>query len=159
MSFAIRSKQIATNEGPQKMLTTSHAIAEVAMLVAAAATVAGAEIIKESATPDELLILWCIVGGLLGAACSLRFFPVSGFWPNIWQLGVNLVLSAAFSPQLCYWPVSAWTGAPIGLRLALPVSVTVGACGQAIVALIIPWGKKYIETRAAKLVEGDKPTP
>lgn len=152
---------IATDERPRAMLPTAAArtLSEV-LLAAAAATLATAELaIKtEVATPDQILILWCIIGGFLGAFCSLRFFPVQGNWENGWQLAVNLILSATFSPTLCHIIVAAtpeWIGISVGLRLALPVSVTVGAVAQAVVFALIPWGKKYLDARASKIVDGE----
>lgn len=158
MSLAI--DQSATIEGPQIMIqTASHTLTEI-LLAAAAVTLASAEIaIKtEAATADELLILWCVIGGFLGACCSLKFCPSKGGWDNAVQLAVNLILSAAFSPQIC-WTIAPWIGAPVGLRLAIPVSVAVGSFAQAVVFMLIPWGKKYLEARAAKVVDGDKTAP
>lgn len=103
----------------------------------------------EVVTSDQLMILWCLIGGLLGAFCSLDFFPVgNGKWEKGAQLGVNVVLSATCSPSLVDL-VAYWTGLPSGLRLALPISVGVGIVGRAAVFMLIPYGREFLKKRAS----------
>lgn len=127
-------------------------------LVGAAAFLAAAEgsVRYETATPDQLIITWCIIGGFLGAFCSLRFFPVSGKVDTGMQLAVNLILSATCSPALID-VISYYTKIPAGLRMALPVSVAVGITGQALVAMLIPRGKDLVNKYLNRLDPADKP--
>lgn len=127
-------------------------------LVGAAAVLAGADaaVRYETATPDQLIITWCIIGGFLGAFCSLRFFPVAGKVDTGMQLAVNLILSATCSPLII--DVTAYyTKIPAGLRMALPISVAVGITGQALVSMLIPRGKDLVNKYLNRLDPSDKP--
>lgn len=89
------------------------------------AAIADIESRKEVVTPDELVIFWCLIGGLGGSICSLHFYPARDKTEGTWQFVVNIILSGIFSPIVCDW-VSYLCHLPIGLRLALPVSCSVG---------------------------------
>ena len=133
----------------------SQLLAEVTLIAAIGATaVADLSVRGETVTPDQLLVLWCVIGGMVGSFCSLQFFIVKTRVEAAWQLAVNLGLSAVVSPLLVDM-VSYWTGYPLGLLLALPVSCGVGIGGQAAVIQIIPWGRKWLDGRARNIVKDD----
>lgn len=127
-------------------------------LVGAAAVLAAADgaIRYETATPDQLIITWCIIGGFLGAFCSLRFFPVVGKVDTGMQLAVNLILSATCSPLIIDL-TAYYTQIPAGLRMALPISVAVGITGQALVSMLIPRVKDLVNKYLNRLDPADKP--
>jgi len=106
--------------------------------------------------PDDITTLWCIVGGCLGAFCSLHFFrvpPSDHLASDIkWQFAVNLVLSAVFSP-LCVPYLVRWSGLR-DMQVAIAVSCGVGIAAQQIVSkIILPWGQKILDARAAKVAK------
>ena len=151
MSYA----SIPQMEGEQMIPQGSQILGEVA-LMAVIATTALAEVgvRTETVTPDQLLILWCVIGGLVGSFCSLQFFHVTTRQQAAWQLGVNLGLSSMLSPLIVDL-TSSWTDYPVGLRLALPIACGVGIGGQAVVAQLIPWCRKWIERRAQKISDNE----
>ena len=121
---------------------------------------AGANVaIAEGATPEQLQILWCLIGGFMGSMCSLRFFQVKGWWENAAQLGVNILLSATAAPVLCDY-AARWSGFPNGLRLAILVSAGTGIFGQQTVMQAIPLIQKVAARRlrrTAKWLAGENP--
>jgi len=139
-----------------EMLTQSGQMLGEAILMAIIATTAVADIAvkTEQVTPDQLLVLWCVIGGLVGSFCSLQFFQVRTRPEAAWQMAVNLGLSGTLSPLIVDL-ISSWTAYPIGLRLALPIACGVGIGGQAVVAHLIPWARKWLDGRAKKYVEDE----
>ena len=118
------------------------------------AQIAEIAVASEKVTSDELLLLWCLIGGLCGSFCSLRFFQPQRATEAVMQFGVNLCFATIVSPQACY-VTSAWTGWPIGLRLALPVALVIGTVACNLVAIVLPYGERWFRGRAAK-VSDDK---
>jgi uncharacterized membrane protein YsdA (DUF1294 family) len=92
----------------------------------------------ESATPEQLIVLWCVIGGLLGSFCSLHYYRQVSHVEATTQFVVNLCLSVAFSPILAEY-ISYWISFPVGLRLCLPVACGVGLLGNAAVVRGLPF--------------------
>ncbi len=105
----------------------------------------------EVVTPDELLILWCVIGGFCGSFCSLRFFQPKTPLEASSQFFVNLCLSSIISPLLVD-QAARWTGFPLGLRLALPISLFVGILGCQTVGLAIPYAEQWFRARGRRVV-------
>lgn len=147
----------AKRDTPMPVIRATCFLSEI-LLVGAASVLAAAEaaVKYETASPDQLIISWCLIGGFLGAFCSIRFFPVSGKVDTGMQLAVNLILSATFSPALIDI-TSYYTKIPAGLRMALPISVAVGIVGQALVSMLIPRGKEFVNKYLNRLDPPDKP--
>ena len=99
---------------------------------------------SESVTSDELVILWCMIGGFFGSFCSLHFYQPKDKFAAGMQFAVNLSFSAIFSPLLVD-QVSYWTKIPLGLRLSLPVAFLVGMLACAGVARALPYLQKFID--------------
>lgn len=114
------------------------------ILIAASADLA---VKTEVATPDQILILWCLVGGLIGSIVSLRVFRVKDVSDGTWQLVANLGISAMASPMLTDL-IGKYSGYPVGVRLALPVSLILGIVGEQVVALLIPIAKRWFVSKA-----------
>lgn len=115
------------------------------ILLAASADLA---VKTEAATPDQILILWCLVGGLIGSIVSLRIFRVKDINDGTWQLMANLGISSMASPILTDL-IGKYSGYPVGVRLALPVSLVLGIVGEQAVALLIPIAKKWFVSKAS----------
>lgn len=134
--------------GDAQLINTTQWMAEVSLisLVALTAT-ADMAVRSESATPDQMLALWCVIGGMLGSFCSLKFFEVKSRVEAAAQLGVNLVLSGVCSPIIVD-VISMYSGYPTGMRLALPIACALGIVGQQLVSKLIPIGQRFVEKRA-----------
>lgn len=120
-------------------------------IVVILAAIADVAVKTEKATPDELLILWCLIGGFIGSFCSLRYFHPKSYWDASAQFGTNLCISAMGSPIMVD-QISYWTSLPVGLRLALPVAFCVGVVGCNLTAMLIPYGEKYIRAYVEKFI-------
>lgn len=106
-------------------------------------------------SPEDVTVLWCIVGGCLGAFCSLHFFRVAPSATTqtdvAWQFGVNLILSGVFSPLLV--PAAVRYSGLRPMQVAIAVSCAMGIAAQRLVAtIILPGVQKILEARAAKVV-------
>lgn len=88
-------------------------------------------------TPEDKLILWCLLGGVIGSACSLHFYPKLDKYSCAAQIGVNFGISVSISP-LAVDLISNATKYPVSLRLALPVSFILGIIGQSIIVYSLP---------------------
>lgn len=113
-------------------------------------------------TPNQIVMAWCIVGGCLGAFCSLHFFrvpPSDHAQADIaWQFAVNLILSAVLSPLITPY-VAAWTGAPNGMESAVPTATILGIIAQRVVARYLPVAQRIADARvksAAKAMGADE---
>lgn len=106
----------------------------------------------EAVTSEQLIVLWCVIGGFGGSICSLRFFQVKTPLEGWSQFGTNLILSAMVSPILVDW-VSRLTGFPQGLRLSLPIALGVGVLGCQAVARAIPYAQRWLDRKGDKIVE------
>lgn len=124
----------------------------IVLLGAAAAAEAGQ--LTGTMSMDDVICLWCVVGGCLGAICSLHFFRVpQGPHAHVdiaWQFGVNMILSGAFSPLLVP-TVAKWTGLPEGMKTAIPTALAVGIIAQRVVARLLPVFQKVLDARASKV--------
>lgn len=154
MSLAVANNHNTESVKGQSMMPQGSQLAAEMALVGAIAlsAVADVGVRTETATPDQLLILWCVIGGCVGAFCSLQFFAVKTRGEAMMQMIVNLGLSSMVSP-LVVDLASSWTGYPVGLRLSLPIACAIGLLGQQIVTLLIPLGRQWL-TRKAKDVTG-----
>lgn len=133
-------------QGGDQVLNTQW-MAEVSLIsLVALAAAADAAVRSEVATPDQMLVLWCVIGGMLGSFCSLKFFEVKSRVEAAAQLGVNLVLSGVCSPIIVD-VVSMYSGYPTGMRLALPIACALGIVGQQLVSKLIPIGQRFVEKR------------
>ena len=105
----------------------------------------------ENVTSDQLLILWCLIGGFIGSFVSLRYFHPKDYWDASTQFGTNLCISAVGSPLLVD-QISYWTKLPVGLRLAIPTAFCIGVVGCNLTAMLIPYGEKYIRAYVEKFI-------
>lgn len=104
---------------------------------------------------EDINVLWCIVGGCLGAFCSLHFFrvvPSATLQTDIaWQFAVNLILSGVFSPLLV--PVAVKYSGLRPMQVAIAVSCAVGITAQQFMAkIVLPAAQKIAQARADKAV-------
>ena len=111
----------------------------------------------EVATPDQILILWCLIGGLIGSIVSLRIFRVKNINDGTWQLLANLGISSMVAPILTDL-IGKYSGYPVGVRLALPVALVLGIVGEQAVALLIPIAKRWFVSKAS-LAAGEAQQP
>jgi hypothetical protein len=107
-------------------------------------------------SPEDVVVLWCIVGGCLGAFCSLHFFrvqPSAHIQADIaWQFFVNLILSGCFSPLLV--PTAVKYSGLRPMQVAIAISCGVGILAQQAVAkVILPSLQKLADARAAKALK------
>ena len=106
-------------------------------------------------TQEDALVMWCLVGGCLGAFCSLHFFRVPPS-PHAntdiaWQFVVNLILSGVFSPLLVPF-VAARLGMPeASMRVAIPTATLLGIVAQRLVAQALPMAQRIVDARSRKL--------
>ena len=112
----------------------------------------------ESVTSDELIILWCMIGGFFGSFCSLHFYQPKDKFAAGMQFLVNLSFSAIFSPLLVD-QTSYWTKLPLGLRLALPIAFLVGLLACTGVARALPYLQmgldKYLKDKVDTFNSGE----
>lgn len=118
---------------------------------------AGAEVAMkyENTTPDEMLILWCLIGGVCGSACSLRFFKPASHLEGFWQMVTNLVIAGNFSPFVV--DQVAWRlNFPVGLRMALPIAWTIGLLGTIGINRLLPFLDKWFTLRSNKILKNEE---
>lgn len=137
---------------------TQHAIMIELQLMFILTAIADVAVRTEAATSDELLILWCLIGGLGGSICSLHFYPCDDRSNRAWQFIVNIICAAIFSPFLCDH-VSYWTRLPLGLRMALPVAFGVGFFGCQAITQGLPYAKQYYRARWKRAIKDVKDGP
>jgi hypothetical protein len=101
------------------------------------------------APADDVLLLWCLAGGLCGSFCSLQFKPPKTRLEMGMQLAVNLILGATLSP-LAVDCVSWLTTYPVNLKLTLPIAVGFGIGAQESVARLMPRIQAMLEKRAVE---------
>lgn len=131
----------------------SHLTLEMIVIMIGAASLAAGGTSGMSA--DDALVMWCLVGGCLGAFCSLHFFrvkPSANASADIaWQFVVNLILSGVFSPLLVPF-VAARLGMPEqSMRVAIPTATVLGIVAQRLVARLLPVAQRIIEAKSGKL--------
>ena len=112
------------------------AVAELNLMVMFTA-IADIAVRTNVATPDEILVLYCIIGGFGGSFCSLHFYQPKDRFAAGMQFTVNFCFSGIFSPLLVEY-MSYWTAIPAGFRLALPVGFMIGLVACAVVARLLP---------------------
>lgn len=147
MNDFFHSQPIGAMPWPARMLAMIHV--DIMLVCAAIADIA---VKTEAATSDEMLILWCLIGGSCGSVCSLRFFQPKTPFESTSQIFVNIVLSTMLSPIIVD-QLSKATGFPVGLRLALPVSLIAGIMACQTVARMIPWAQKWVDAKGQKIVD------
>jgi hypothetical protein len=128
-------------------------LCELNLLMMVALTLGAETAIRyENTTNDQLLILWCLIGGFGGSFCSLRFFQQAKAMEAGMQFATNLIISTAVSPFLVD-AVAFRCDLPVGLRLALPVSLSVGMLACSGVSLTIPYLEKWINKKGETLTK------
>lgn len=98
---------------------------------------------------DQMNML-CLVGGCIGAFCSLHFFRVP---PSrhasadiAWQFAVNLGLSWAFTPLVVRYGAHV-AGLEAG-EIVIPVATALGIISQRLTAKLIPKVQRWAERKA-----------
>lgn len=133
------------------MSIAAKALGWVDFVFASVVAVVAQELTREGATPDELVICWCFIGGFGGSIGSLHFYPVKDRWTGAFQFLINFICAGFFAPLLCD-QVSYWLNIQTTIKLALPVSFTVGFFACQAIARGIPYLQQYFDKKAKELV-------
>lgn len=124
----------------------------VVMIGAASLATAGA---PAGLSPEDAQVMWCLVGGCLGAFCSLHFFrvpPSNHASADIaWQFAVNLILSGVFSPLLVPFVAARLSMPEYSMRVAIPTATVLGLVAQRAVARVLPIAQRVLDARANKV--------
>lgn len=140
LRFEVDFGRLSVKERQLMFLPTTSAVLAYLEMNMGVMAIAAAELVIQnggSATPDDVLTCWCLLGGVIGSFCSLHFYrPPSRFAAGA-QFGVNVGLSSMFSPFLVD-VVSYFTKFPPNVRLAMPISAFVGIVACSAVAKLLP---------------------
>lgn len=117
--------------------------------------IASASLSAAGVSPSNQMDLLCLVGGCIGAFCSLHFFRVPPS-PHAsadiaWQFLVNLALFWSFTPLAVRYAAAVAGLDPT--EIVIPMATVLGILSQRVAAKVLPAIQQAAERKAEKALQ------